>query len=58
LEQDLLEQVKEADRDQEEDEATAREWAEAEQPLVLEVNASASHAEPQLSTRQAPPVIR
>jgi hypothetical protein len=47
LEQDLLEQVKEVHRDQEEDEATAGEWAEEEQPAVLEVNASASHAERQ-----------
>jgi hypothetical protein len=58
LEQDLLEQVKKAGRDQEEDEATAGEWAEAEQPAVPEVNAFASPAERQQSTRQALPVIR
>jgi MinD superfamily P-loop ATPase len=57
LEWDLPDQVKEADRDQGEDEATAGEWAEAEQPPVPEESASALPAEPQRLTRPASRVI-
>jgi hypothetical protein len=58
LEWDLPDQVKEADRDHGEDEATAGEWEEAEQPPVPEETASALPAEPQRLTKPAFRVIR
>jgi len=52
-----MDQVREADRDQGEDEATAGGWGEAGQPPDPEENASALPVEPQRLTRQAIPVM-
>lgn len=57
MEWGLPDQVREADRDQEEDEATAGEWEEAEQLPVPEENAYALPAEPQQHTRPESRVI-
>jgi|WetSurMetagenome_2_1015567.scaffolds.fasta_scaffold354828_2 hypothetical protein len=57
LDRGLSERVREADREQGEDAATAVGWGEAGQRPAPEENASALPAEPQRLTRQALPVM-